>query len=162
MTEPFGLPPEFFARLGYYVVVAGHIEHTLHEMLPGFQSRLFLQEEIKARKSRNTLLRAVRAMTKDLPADLAADVTIFCDRVDERFDYRNRAVHGAWFKVEGRPEMMNLHFVKGEAGHLHPAPMPITDEQIEAAIEEIDAMLVTAFELRDRIGALRAQQGDPA
>jgi len=100
-------------------------------------------------------------MTKDLPADLGADVTIFCDRVDE-FDYRNRAIHGAWFKVEGQPEMMNLHFVKGEAGHLHPAPMPITKEQIEAAIEEIDAMLVTAFALRARIGALRAQHGEPA
>ena len=36
----FGLPPEFFARLGYYVVLAGHIEHTLHEMLPGWRSGL--------------------------------------------------------------------------------------------------------------------------
>lgn len=131
-------------------------------MLPGFQSRLLLQEEIKARKSRTTLLGAVRAMARDLPAELAADVTMLCDRVHQRFDYRNRAIHGASLKVEGQPEMMNLHFVKGEAGHLHPAPMPITDEQIEAAIEEIDAMLVTAYALRDRIGALRAQQGEPA
>ncbi|KGJ20378.1 hypothetical protein [Paracoccus sanguinis] len=89
-------------------------------------------------------------------------MTIFCDRVHERSEYRNRAVHGVWFNLEGQHETMNMRFIKDEAGHLHPAPMPITDEQIEAAIEEIDAMLVTAYALRDRIGVLRAQQGEPA
>lgn len=149
----FGLPPEFFAQLGYYVVLAGHIEHTLHEMLPEWQSGLLDQKEIGARKNRGTLLKMVSQAADKLPEDLGKDLRAFCDLLDERSRYRHRAVHGAWFAAGGG--LRNLYFEKDGAGHWRPEPMEISQEEVNEAIIDIEQLLETAHALRDRIRAYR-------
>lgn len=129
-------------------------------MLPGWQSGLFLQNEIRARKSRNGLLKAVRRMTQDLPTGLREDVKAFCDILDQRSRYRHRAVHGAWFDEPGRLGVMNLYFSEGPDGHLEPEPMHIPQEELDEAIADIQGLLDTAHALRDRIRALR-EADDP-
>lgn len=159
ITGPFDLSNEFCGRLGYYVVIAGHIEHSLHEMLTGWRSGLLLQDEIKARKSQRGLLKAVRRMAQDLPAGLGDEVKSFCDTLDERSRFRHRAVHGAWFGEPGKPGVMNLYFSEGPAGHPAPEPVHITPVEVGEAIDDIQNLLAVARSLRDRIQECRRSTG---
>lgn len=156
------LPDAFLLGLGHYGATAGHIEHALHEMLPGWQSGQLLQDEIKARKAHQSLLARVKRSVADLPEELAREVTEYCEELKEKLAFRHRAVHGAWFPGEG-DDLLNLYFDKDKTGHLAPVhPVRLTWADMDEALRDVERLLVRAHELRDAIRSCRGSPGHDA
>lgn len=162
------LPARFLANYAVYLQTCAHLELTVWHIVllarnEDTETDQYLAGHLNLRISAYQLRKALREVVPLCPPHLGLRVCNLANKVNDGYENRNTAAHGAWH-VDRRTERLHVeHYLKrGKAPKVQffHITEPFNQKQIDGAVEEADRLLRSAVDIRAELHKWRMRRGE--
>lgn len=154
------IPERHLHQHAIYMQTCAHIELTawhIVQAIEGFdrENPIEVKRFVKMKLSTTSLLKALEAAVGNCRADLSDRLLTLVGRMKFGLENRNFAAHAAIYWDHLTQSLAAEHYfrrvVDGEAVLMHTLEEKISDEAIQAAIEDADSILLEAISIRAKL-----------
>ncbi len=162
------LPARFLADFAVYMQTCAHIELAVWHIIQlarneDTETEQHLASHLRLKMSAYDLRKELRKASRLCPAHIGIRICDLANKIDEGFENRNMAAHGAWHVDQTSGKYRVEHYwkrgPKQSAQFFHMAE-PITQRQVDVAVEEADTLLRSCVDVRSVLFEWRARRGE--
>ena len=150
------LPARVLTEIGIYLQSAAHLELTIWQIIMYADGEFLPEKEklinyLEIKKVTPTLLKEIKSSVSKVPPKLGIRLAELAKKLEVGLINRNYAAHGAFFLDPPTMSLRASHYYpqgKGSNRTWYEASGSLNRRQVSNAIEEIDALLREAVEIR--------------